>query len=314
MRATWKGAISFGLVSISVQLYPATSEHRSPGHQVHRGDGGRIRYKRVCELDGEEVVFADIAKAYEAADGTQVVLTDEDMSELPLPSKKIVDVLAFVDEAAIDPLMLSKPYYLGPASSAAAKPYVLIREALAGRSRAAVTKITLSTRESLALVRAQGEILTLQTMLWPDELRAPDGIAPTEKVIIRPQELKMAASLMDTLSEDFDLDEVHDDYQRAMDALVEAKATGGHPEAEEVVRDEGESNVVDLMSVLTASVKAAEKGHAKPAKETDGKTRTTTRSRPAAKSTSGRAAAKKSTSSRAEAKKSTSTRPRRKTG
>ncbi|MYS85934.1 Ku protein [Streptomyces sp. SID5474] len=303
MRATWKGAISFGLVSIPVQLYPATSEHRSPGHQVHREDGGRIRYKRVCELDGEEVVFADIAKAYEAADGRQVVLSDEDLSELPLPSKKVVDVLAFVDEAGIDPLMLSKPYYLGPATPAAAKPYVLIREALAGQSRAAVTKITLSTRESLALVRAQGDILTLQTMLWPDELRAPDGIAPTENVTIRPQEMKMAASLMDTLSEDFDLDDVHDDYQRAMDALVEAKATGAHPD-EVVVKDEGESNVVDLMSVLTASVKAAEKDHPKPAKETDTKTRATTKGRTAAKTASGRASAKKSTT----------TRPRRKTG
>ncbi|MGW1995760.1 non-homologous end joining protein Ku [Embleya sp. NPDC001921] len=303
MRASWKGAISFGLVSIPVQLYSAVSEHRSPGHQVHREDGGRIRYKRVCELEGEEVAYADIAKAYESSDGRQVVLTDEDMAELPLPSKKVVDVLAFVDEAGIDPLTLSKPYYLGPATPAATKPYVLIRQALAGQSRAAVTKITLSTRESLALVRAQGDLLTLQTMLWPDELRAPEGIAPTENVTIRPQELKMAASLMDTLSEDFDLGDVQDDYQRALDALVEAKATGAHPE-EVAARSTGESNVVDLMSVLTASVEAAEKDHPKPAKSAETKARATTKTRTSAKTAAGRASAKKTTT----------TRPRRKTG
>ncbi|WP_331738267.1 Ku protein [Embleya sp. NBC_00896] len=260
MRATWKGSISFGLVSIPVELYPATvSESRSAAHQVHESDGGRIRYRRICELDGEEVPYAEIAKAYESSDGRQVVLTDEDMAELPLPSKKIVDVLAFVDEADIDPLALSKPYYLGPAGPTATKPYVLIREALAGQGRAAVTKITLSTRESLALVRVQGAILTLQTMLWPDELRAPEGIAPQGEVTIRPQELKMAASLMDTLSEDFELSDVQDDYQRALDALVEAKAAGIHPD-EAAERTATANNVVDLMSALTASVEAATKG------------------------------------------------------
>ncbi|MFE3205802.1 Ku protein [Embleya sp. NPDC059237] len=260
MRATWKGSISFGLVNIPVELYPATvSESRSAAHQVHQSDGGRIRYRRICELDGEEVPYAEIAKSYESSDGRQVVLTDEDMAELPLPSKKIVDVLAFVDEADIDPLALSKPYYLGPAGPTATKAYVLIREALAGQGRAAVTKITLSTRESLALVRAQGDVLTLQTMLWPDELRPPEGIAPRGEVTIRPQELKMAASLMDTLSEDFELSQVHDDYQRALDALVEAKAAGAHPD-EAAGRTTTANNVVDLMSALTASVEAAAKG------------------------------------------------------
>ncbi|OPC76743.1 Ku protein [Embleya scabrispora] len=292
MRATWKGAISFGLVNIPVELYPATvSESRSAAHQVHEKDGGRIRYRRICELDGEEVPYAEIAKAYESSDGRQVVLTDEDMAELPLPSKKVVDVLAFVDEADIDPLVLSKPYYLGPAGPTGTKPYVLIREALAGQGRAAVTKITLSTRESLALVRAQGDVLTLQTMLWPDELRAPRGIAPTENVTIRPQELKMAASLMDTLSEDFDLADVHDDYQRALDALVEAKASGAHPD-EAAGGTATAGNVVDLMSALTASVEAATKGRPAPTKRTTPKATTGGDSK----------------------KKSTAARPRRKTG
>ncbi|AXI76653.1 non-homologous end joining protein Ku [Peterkaempfera bronchialis] len=259
MRSSWKGAITFGLVSIPVQLFPATEEHGVSLHQVHAEDGGRIRVKRYCEKENREVPYAEIAKAYESPDGRTAVLTDADLSELPLPSKKIIDVLAFVDASEVDPLLLAKPYYLQTATPAAAKPYVLLREALAGTGRAAVTKITLRTRESLALLRVRGDLLVLQTMLWPDEVRSASGLEPQGKVEVRPQELSMATSLMDTLSEDFDLQALHDDYQHALDTLVAAKLEGVEPPSEEEAGEGAPDNVIDLMAALSASVKAAER-------------------------------------------------------
>ncbi|MFE3198194.1 Ku protein [Embleya sp. NPDC059237] len=261
MRSSWKGAITFGLVSIPVQLFPATEEHNVPLHQVHETDGGRIRLKRYCELEEREVPYKEIAKAYQAPDGRQAVLTDADMAELPLPSKKVIDVLAFVADDEIDPLMLSKAYYLQTATPAAAKPYVLLREALTKAGKSAVTKITLRTRESLALLRVHDDILILQTMLWPDEVRAADGLAPEGKFDIRPQELKMATSLMDTLSEDFDIQSLHDDYKEALDSLVVARLEGAEPVEGGEEAAATPDNVVDLMAALTASVEAANRSH-----------------------------------------------------
>ncbi|WP_406288702.1 Ku protein [Embleya sp. NBC_00896] len=288
MRSSWKGAITFGLVSIPVQLFPATEEHNVPLHQVHETDGGRIRLKRYCELEEREVPYKEIAKAYEAPDGRQAVLTDEDMAELPLPSKKVIDVLAFVDADEIDPLMLSKAYYLQTATAGAAKPYVLLREALTKSGKAAVTKITLRTRESLALLRVHDDILILQTMLWPDEVRTPAGLAPEGKFEIRPQELKMATSLMDTLSEDFDFQALHDEYKEALDSLVTARLDGIAP-PEPGEEAETPDNVVDLMAALTASVEAANRGHAAgPAKKAGAR-------KTAAKKTATKSAAKGAT-------------------
>lgn len=306
MRSSWKGAITFGLVSIPVQLFPATEEHNVPLHQVHEKDGGRIRLKRYCELEEREVPYREIAKAYEAPDGRQAVLTDQDMAELPLPSKKVIDVLAFVDVDDIDPLMLAKAYYLQTATPSAAKPYVLLREALTKTGKAAVTKITLRTRESLALLRVHDDILILQTMLWPDEVRAAEGLAPKGDFEIRPQELRMATSLMDTLSEDFDFHALHDDYKQALDSLVAARLGGQAPP--ELDDSAPPDNVVDLMAALTASVEAA-KGHdsasGKKATATASGRRASTAT---AKKTAGKSAKSKDTSNArrsAPAKKTT---------
>ena len=160
MRSMWKGAIGFGLVSIPVKLYSATEEHGVSLHQVHAADGGRIRMRRSCEKCGKEVAYAEIAKGYDDGVGRTAVLTDADLAELPLPSKKLIDVLAFVDAREIDPLALSRAYYVG-AEAAAAKPYVLLREALVKTGKAAVTKIALRTRESLALLRVHEDVLVL---------------------------------------------------------------------------------------------------------------------------------------------------------
>jgi DNA end-binding protein Ku len=307
MRSSWKGAITFGLVSIPVQLFPATEEHNVHLHQVHEKDGGRIRLKRYCELEEREVPYREIAKAYEAPDGRRAVLTDEDMAELPLPSKKVIDVLAFVDADEIDPLMLNKAYYLQTATASAAKPYVLLREALTEAGKAAVTKITLRTRESLALLRVHDDLLILQTMLWPDEVREPTGLAPEGKVEIRPQELRMATSLMDTLSEDFDFQALHDDYKEALDSLVTARLDGTEPA--EPDRDSAPpDNVVDLMAALTASVEAANKGHAGTTTKRGGARKTAAKKTTAKGGTTAKTAAKgtsKAAAKKGPAKKTT---------
>ncbi|GAA1387153.1 hypothetical protein GCM10009639_11880 [Kitasatospora putterlickiae] len=309
MQTTWKGTISFGLVSIPVHLYSATKEHDVPLHQVHARDGGRVRMKRYCEREEKEVPYAEIAKGYESPDGRTVTLTDEDLADLPLPSKKIIDVLAFVDEGEIDPLMFSKAYYVGVADKAAAKPYALLRDALVDSGQIAVTKIALRTRESPAVLRVHDGTLVLQTCIWPDEVRPAAGIAPEEGVTVRPQELKMARSLMETLSEDFDLDQLHDDYQQALQQVIEARLQGvevPHEEEEGAAPD----NVIDLMEALRSSLRqakdahpgrtTAEEGEAEEAEEAEEKP--APRKRAAAKKT---AAARKTTKS---ATKKTTTR------
>ncbi|MFI8179547.1 Ku protein [Actinacidiphila glaucinigra] len=298
----WKGAIGFGLVSIPVKLYAATEEHGVSLHQVHAEDGGRIRMKRFCEKEGKEVPYAEIAKGYEDEAGRTVVLTDEDLAALPLPSKKLIDVLAFVDADDIDPLSLSRAYYVG-AETAAAKPYVLLREALSSSGKAAVTKIALRTRESLALLRVHEDVLVLHTMYWPDEVRAAEGLAPPEKVTVRPQELKMAQSLMETLSEDFDLESMHDEYQHAMDELVAARLEGEPvPEMAEVTA--APDNVVDLMAALQASIDARGGEKAAAKKTASGKA-------PAKKTAAKKAPAKKTAAKKTAAKKAA---PRKKAG
>src|SRR4051794_29865665 len=173
MRSIWKGAISFGLVTIPVKLYSATEERDVSFHQVHRDDGGRIRYKRVCQIDGEEVPYSDIAKGYELPSGEVVVLTDDAFADLPLTTSRTIDVLEFVPLEQVDPIYFAKSYYIEP-DAAGAKPYVLLREALEKSGRVALVKIALRQRESLATLRVREGVFVLEMMLWPDEIREPD--------------------------------------------------------------------------------------------------------------------------------------------
>jgi DNA end-binding protein Ku len=303
MRSIWKGAITFGLVSIPVSLYKATQEHRLPLHQVHAADGGRIRQRRVCEVCGEEVPYSDIAKGYEDGEGRQAVLTDDDLADLPLPSKKIIDVVAFVDADEIDPLMLSSAYYLDTGSPSADKPYALLRDALVEGGKAAVTKITLATRESLALLRVHNGVLTLHTMYWPDEVRSDADLGPAANVTIRPQERKMAASLMATLSEGFDLAELHDDYQNALERLVTARLEGKPTPMPAMA--EASDNVIDLTAALQASLDAS--GGAGKDGEPAGKTAAGRKKAPAKKAPAKKTAAAKSTAGKGTAAKKTGT-------
>src|SRR5918911_4815977 len=173
MRAIWKGAVSFGLVNVPVRLFAATEENDIRFHQVHREDGGRIRYKRTCEVCGKEVTYDDIAKGYDLGGGEMVILTDDDFADLPLTTSHAIDVLEFVPAEQVDPILYNKAYYLEP-DGAATKPYVLLRDALTRTDRVAVVKVALRQREQLATLRVHDNVLVLNTMLWPDEVRTPD--------------------------------------------------------------------------------------------------------------------------------------------
>ena len=203
MRAMWSGAVSFGLVSVPVKAYAATTNHDIRFHQVHAADGGRIKYKRTCSLDGQEVEYADIVKGYETEDGELITLSEEDLDSLPVATGHEIDVVEFVPADQIDPLLFDKSYYLEP-DPKAAKPYALLREALVQTDRMAVVKVALRQRETMALLRVRDKAIVLQTMLWPDEVREPDFDILDAGVDLRPQEQKMAASLVESLGADFD--------------------------------------------------------------------------------------------------------------
>nr|WP_189183108.1 Ku protein [Microbispora rosea] len=256
MRSIWKGAISFGLVTIPVKLYSATEQKDVTFHQVHRKDGGRIKYKRVCSVDGEEVPYADIAKGYELATGEIVVLTDEDFADLPLTTSRRIDVLQFTPADQIDPIYFAKSYYLEP-DGQGTKPYVLLRDALERSGQVAVVKVALRQRESLAALRVRDGVFVLETMLWPDEIRKADFAFLEEEVDVRPQELKMAQSLIETMVADFDPTEYKDAYREALQEVIEAKVAGKEVVAPEAPAEAGPA--VDLMAALRASVEAAKR-------------------------------------------------------
>ncbi len=255
MRAIWKGAVSFGLVSIGVKLYSATEEKDIRFHQVHRTDGGRIRYKRVCEVCGEEVTYDDIAKGFDLGGGEMVILTDDDFKELPLSTSRAIDVLEFVPAEQVDPILYNKAYYMEP-EGVGAKPYLLLRDALIESDRVAIVKVALRQREQLGTLRVREGVLVLNTMLWPDEVRVAEFDFLTEDHKIRPQELAMAESLIESMSGDFKPEEFADDYRSALQAVIDAKVSGKEIVAP-VEAEEAPSGAIDLMAALKASVERA---------------------------------------------------------
>jgi DNA end-binding protein Ku len=308
MRAIWKGAVSFGLVSIAVRLYSATEEKDIRFHQVHREDGGRIRYKRVCSVDGEEVNYDDIAKGYDIGGGEMVILTDEDFAELPLSTSRSIEVLEFVPAEQVDPILYNKAYYLEPEGQAT-KPYILLREALTDSDRVAIVKVALRQREQLATLRVREGVLVLNTMLWPDEVRTPDFGFLDEDVSLRPPEVAMAGSLVDSMAGEFDPDEYTDNYREALQEVIDAKVEG----REVVAPEEPEAApaaAVDLMAALKASVERAKAARgeapAKEAKPTPISSAKSAKSAKAAKTAAAKKApAKKATPEKATAKKTT---------
>ncbi|TNC22399.1 non-homologous end joining protein Ku [Amycolatopsis alkalitolerans] len=283
MRSMWKGSVSFGLVTIPIHLYAATENKNVSLRQVHESDGGRIQYKRFCSIEGVEVPYAEIAKGYELDDGEMVVITDADLEGLPLSSSNVIDVLEFVPLEAIDPLNYDRHYYLEP-QKPAVKPYVLLRDALQKSQQVAIAKVALRQRETLALLRVHADVLVMTTMLWPDEVRTPDfPFLREDQPQIRAQELTMAGSLIDSLTEPvFDPGKYTDQYREALEALIEAKVEG--KETTKTPKKAAKSDVVDLMAALEASVSEAKKARKPAARKAPAKKTTSTRSRRSPKS------------------------------
>ncbi|MFF8022713.1 Ku protein [Streptomyces sp. NPDC007896] len=255
VRSIWNGAISFGLVSIPIKVVNATESHSISFRQIHLDDGGRIRYRKFCELEDREVTTGEIGKAYEDADGTLIPITDEDLAALPIPTARTIEIVAFVPAERIDPLQMDTAYYLAANGVPATKPYVLLREALKRSQKVAVAKFALRGRERLGMLRVVDDVIAMHGLLWPDEIRSTQEVAPDATVTVRDKELDLADALMDTLGE-VELTELHDDYREAVEELVAAKASGELPAAPPAGERAG-GKVLDLMAALEKSVRAA---------------------------------------------------------
>ncbi|MGW7077634.1 non-homologous end joining protein Ku [Streptomyces sp. NPDC054866] len=259
MRSIWNGAISFGLVSIPIKLVNATENHSISFRQIHTEDGGRVRYRKVCELEEREVTSAEIGKGYEDADGSIIPITDEDLAALPIPTAKTIEIVAFVPADGVDPMQMDTAYYLSANGVPAAKPYTLLREALKRSQKVAIARYALRGRERLGMLRVVDDVIAMHALLWPDEIRDPEGVAPDAQVKVRDAELDLADALMDTLGE-VDVSTLHDDYRAAVEELVTAKAEGTTPTEPAAEGDSGGGKVIDLMAALEKSVRAAKRG------------------------------------------------------
>ncbi|MFL6182209.1 MAG: Ku protein [Actinomycetes bacterium] len=310
MQTVWKGSIAFGMVSIPIRLVSATEERDVPLRQVHDADGGRIKYKRFCSIDGEEVPYSHIAKGFEISDDDVVVLTDNDLANLPIASTKAVEVVSFADRDEINPVALSRAYFADPTGDA--KPYKLLHDTLVETNKVAVVKLALRQRERLATIRPQDGVLVVQTMLWPDEVRRPAFSFQDDDVDVKPQELEMASMFVGAFDQGFDPEKFHDQYREALQAVVDAKLSG-----HDIVRaaePEGDSNVIDLMDALRASL--AQAGGASdaeaaevPAKKSEKKAA----AKKSAKKAPAKKAAPKKTAAKSEPKKTAKKAPAKKT-
>ncbi|WP_433760993.1 Ku protein [Nocardia sp. CA-135398] len=258
-RAIWKGSIAFGLVNVPVKVYTATEDHDIRFHQVHAKDGGRIKYDRVCTVCGKSVQYADIDKAYESPEGDKVILTDEDFSKLPAAEKHEIPVLQFVPNDQIDPILFEKSYYLEPDSNTP-KAYVLLATTLERIDRTALVHFTLRQKTRLSALRVRDGVLVLQTLLWPDEVRSVDFESLDGVAEPKAQEIKMAETLVETMSDDFDPEQYTDEYQIELQKVLDeaiASGTGkvvSQPEEAPAAMD---AEVVDLVAALQRSLEAS---------------------------------------------------------
>jgi DNA end-binding protein Ku len=264
MRAVWKGAVTFGLVNVPVKLYSATEDHDVSLHQVHDEDGGRIRYQRVCEIDGKVVDYKNIDKAYDDGERT-VIITDEDLKSLPAERSREIEVIEFVPSEQIDPIMLDRSYYLEP-DSASSKAYVLLRRTLESTDRTAIVQMALRQKTRLAALRVRGDVLVVQTLLWSDEVRAAEFPSLDEPVKISSKELDLSKQLVESLVSDFEPEQFVDEYQQELRTLIAAKLEQG--EAVDTAATFGEQpeeeggEVIDLMEALRQSIASKREGGA----------------------------------------------------
>ncbi|MFF2128678.1 Ku protein [Streptomyces olivochromogenes] len=299
-RPLWSGAISFGLVTIPVKLMSATEDRSVRFHQVHTEDLGRVRVRKYCEAEDREVSAAEIGKGYEVSKDTLVAITDEELEQMPLPTAKAIEIVAFVPAASIDPVRLSgDSYFLQYDGPVAAKPYVLIARALARNTKVAVAKLAWHGRERLVLLRVRDGALVAHVLKWDDEVRDPSELAPKETKVTD-SEIDEALQLIDSMMTD-DISGYQDEYRKALEAVIEAKAEGRQPPKPTEEAEEPGGQVVDLMAALQESVRKAQAARGEDAGDAEvhempkktATTRKTARKAPAKKTAKKKTAAKK---------------------
>lgn len=263
MRSILKGLISFGLVNIPVGLYSAVEDKDLSFNQLHKEDGGRVTYNKVCKVCGQVLSADDIVKGYEYDKGKYVTLTDEDFEQVARAATRAIAIQDFVDASEIDPLYFDRAYYLGP-DEAGKMPYVLLREAMQRTNKVGVAKLVMRDKEHLAIIRPVEGALVLNTMHYPDEIRKAEGVGiPGEEVQVGDRELDMAELLVKSMTGEWQPDKYQDEYRQEMMQMIEAKLEGVEYQAEPQAQHP--TNVVDIMSTLKASIEEAEKGREKTA-------------------------------------------------
>lgn len=317
MRAIWKGAIAFGLVNVPVKVYSATEDHDISLHQVHNADGGRIRYQRRCEVCSEVVDYADIEKAYEEG-GRTVILTRDELKAIPAENSHEIEVVEFVPSEQMDPIMFEKSYYLEP-DSRSPKAYMLLRRALEDTDRVAIVQFALRDKTRLGILRIRDDVLMLQSLLWPDEVREAKFPSLDTSIKISSQEREMSAALVESMAGDFEPERFTDEYQEQLHQLIEAKLEQGESlDTEETfgvtADDASKGEVIDLMEALKRSLdKKRGGGEEKPAAASKSTAEKSTASKSggtkatATKSTATKSTATKSTAAKSTATKSTAT-------
>jgi DNA end-binding protein Ku len=251
-RALWKGAVSFGMVSIPIKLFTATDERDISFNQLHKTCGSRVRYQRFCPEDEEVLELSDIVKGYEISPGNYVVMEQEDFDKVPVDTTHTIEITDFVPLDQIDPIYYQKTYYLEP-DKVGGKPFALLREVLKDSQLVALAKVTLRQKEQLCTLRVYGDTIALETMFYPDEIRSAEELDVPGETTVGEKELQMAKSLVDMLTGDFEPQKYQDNYRSALLELIERKAEG-----EEIKRPApAAGKVTDLMEALRASVEAA---------------------------------------------------------
>ncbi|WP_371628977.1 Ku protein [Streptomyces sp. NBC_00341] len=315
-RPLWTGAISFGLVTIPIKVISASEDRAIHFHQFHLSDMGRVRTRKVCDLDGEELSQDEIGKGYEITKDETVPVTDEELDQMPLPTAKAIEIVSFVDAAGIDPVRIADSYYLASGGQVAAKPYTLLRQALERSEKVAVAKFAWHGRERLGMLQVRDEAIVLHVLHWPDEIRSPESLAPKD-VELDENEIEQAVQLTETMAAD-DISGFRDHYREALEQLIEAKSEGKETPkpAEDTERESGQ--VMDLMAALNASVEAAkesrgtDEGDATDATDATVHPMRSRRKAPAKKTAAKKTAAKKTAAKKATAKKTAATQSQQK--
>jgi DNA end-binding protein Ku len=283
-RSIWRGAISFGLVNVPVKLYSAVSKKTVRFNQLHEKDNSRIQMKRFCTDEDHEVPYEEIVKGYEISPGRYVVVTPEELERLDPKKTRTIDIEDFVDLDEIDPLFYEHPYYLAP-DTGASKPYKLLLEALKATNKVAIARVVIRSKEYLTAIRPAGDVLTMETMLFADELIDPHDIdeLPEDDARATEREVEMARQLIESLATDFDPTKYRDEYRERVLALIEQKAEG--QEVAMPAEPEEPAAVPDLMAALEASLAAAKGTKAKAGAASNGAKKAAPKKKAAAKRT-----------------------------